>query len=229
MVEVVDVGAGTGANLTWLAPRLRMRQRWTLLDHDPHLLGLVPAHRDEARVLEVHRVVAGIEDLPRLPQAARRPCLVTCSAVLDVLSRERLDGLCEFLAARRVPALFSLSVDGAVSLSPAHRFDASVTAAFNAHQRRGRLLGPEGVKHVADRLRGAGMLVETADTSWQLGPEDGPLTRRYLRERAADVVEQQPSLREETQAWLADRLEREREGRLCVRVGHQDLLCLPPG
>ena len=33
--RVVDLGAGAGANLRYLAPRLPAGQRWTLVDHDP--------------------------------------------------------------------------------------------------------------------------------------------------------------------------------------------------
>lgn len=227
-VDVVDVGAGTGANQRWLAPRLPFRQRWTLLDHDPALLNLVPARGNDDRVLDMNRVVAGIEDLGTLPQLARRPVLLTCSAVLDVLSAHQLDGLCDVLVDRRLPALFSLTVDGTVDLSPAHRSDARIGEVFNQHQRRGTLAGPTAVAHAAARLRAAGMSVQIVDTPWRLGPEDGQLLRRYLRERAEVVIEQDPRLRDETEVWLADRLDREREGRLRGRVGHQDLLCLPP-
>src|SRR5207344_2679470 len=34
-LEIIDLGAGTGANQRWLAPRLPLRQRWIHLDHDP--------------------------------------------------------------------------------------------------------------------------------------------------------------------------------------------------
>ena len=229
VVDVVDVGAGTGANLAWLAPRLPMRQRWTLLDHDPALLELADAPRDDDRVVDVARVVAGIEDLATLPRVLRSPCLVTCSAVLDVLTVEQLDGLCDLLATRRLPALFALNVDGTVELSPEHHFDERITAVFNDHQRRGTLLGPAAVTHAEQRLRAAGMTVDVMDTPWLLDAQDGPLLRRYLRERADVVIEQNPSLREETEEWLAQRLECHGEDRLRARVGHRDLLCLPPG
>jgi hypothetical protein len=35
---IVDLGAGSGANLRWLAPRLGGDQEWLLVDHDPALL-----------------------------------------------------------------------------------------------------------------------------------------------------------------------------------------------
>ncbi len=38
-LAVLDLGAGTGANFRFLAPRLGGTQRWILVDHDPALLG----------------------------------------------------------------------------------------------------------------------------------------------------------------------------------------------
>ena len=35
VLEIIDLGAGTGANQRWLAPRLPFQQRWIHLDHDP--------------------------------------------------------------------------------------------------------------------------------------------------------------------------------------------------
>src|SRR5215207_6706404 len=37
-VEVIDLGAGTGANQRWLTPRLPFRQHWLLIDHDQAFL-----------------------------------------------------------------------------------------------------------------------------------------------------------------------------------------------
>lgn len=228
VVDVIDVGAGTGANQVWLGPRLQFRQRWTLLDHDPALLELIPEHRQDGRVEQVSRVVAEIEDLRTLDQAAAQRCLVTCSAVLDLLSVAQLDGFCDFLVDRSVPALLSLSVTGAVELTPAHPFDAVANTLFNEHQSRGDLMGPTAVAYAAGRLRTAGMQVSVVDTPWKLGPVDGALMRRYLQDRAQAITEQNPGRGSEATAWVADRLACEREGQLHLRVGHQDLLCLPP-
>jgi hypothetical protein len=46
---IVDLGAGSGANLRWLLPRLGGVQAWVLVDHDPALLAAAePAIRDWA-------------------------------------------------------------------------------------------------------------------------------------------------------------------------------------
>ena len=48
-MELVDVGAGTGANRDYLAPRLPLAQEWVVVDHDADLLGHV-GHGDAVRV-----------------------------------------------------------------------------------------------------------------------------------------------------------------------------------
>ena len=62
-VRVVDLGAGTGANHRYLAPRLPLAQRWTAVDHDATLLAS-PAHdgadRVVADVAELGDILAGL-------------------------------------------------------------------------------------------------------------------------------------------------------------------------
>jgi hypothetical protein len=43
LLRAVDLGAGTGANLRYTAPRLGGEQRWVLVDRDTHLLDRVAA------------------------------------------------------------------------------------------------------------------------------------------------------------------------------------------
>jgi hypothetical protein len=46
--------------------------------------------------------------------------LVTCSALLDLLTIDQLDAIGSALAVARQPALVSLTVTGALELSPPH-------------------------------------------------------------------------------------------------------------
>jgi hypothetical protein len=51
-VQIIDLGAGTGANQRWLAPRLPIRQRWLHLDHNPMISRSLPLPaEDPTRVL----------------------------------------------------------------------------------------------------------------------------------------------------------------------------------
>ncbi|WP_161937827.1 class I SAM-dependent methyltransferase [Serinicoccus chungangensis] len=227
---VVDVGAGTGSNQAWLAPRLPGRQRWLLVDHDADLLELKTAAEAGDRVT-TERAVATVEDLPSLvPQDGA--VLLTCAALLDLLSEAEIETLAEVVAPEAAPgaaALLSLSVTGEVALTPGHPGDAAVTAAFDAHQRREGRPGPDAAEVMARALRRRGARVELRATDWVLDAADEPLLRRYLEDRAAVAVEHDPGLAPVVREWLQERSHQLETGSLRARVGHLDLLSLPRG
>jgi trans-aconitate methyltransferase len=225
-VEIVDIGAGTGSNQAWLAPRLPLTQTWTLLDHDAGLIGQATAAQGHPRVLATRRVVAGIGQLDELLDDESSP-VITCSAVLDLLTLDQARQLSRVIAARRLPALLSLTVTGEVVMSPEDPRDALIAEAFNAHQRRDGILGPDAAATVAELLREAGSRVTVSPTDWELGPEQAPLIERYLRDRAGVVVEHAPDAEPEASAWLAERLAQLERGELRLTVGHADILALP--
>ena len=237
-IDVVDLGAGTGANQRYLEPRLPLPQRWTALDHDAEALEH-PAHGD------AERVVAGVEDLGRVLESrgggAAQPVLVTCSALLDVLTTDRLEALAEGIVRHRCPALLALTVTGEVRWSPADPEDDLVREAFDGHQRRGGRPGPEAAEVLTRRLTEAGLAVRSAATPWRLGRDETDLLRRWLVERAdaavAQVREGAGRARDEREplattggllAWRDRRLRQLAGGQLAVEVGHVDLLILPP-
>jgi hypothetical protein len=221
-LQVVDLGAGRGANQQWLRPRLPFAQHWTHVDYDVEIL-----HHD--RLPDTTYVCAPVEALPRvLSQLAAGPVLVTCSALLDVLARDTLMGLCGDFVRAAIPALFSLNVTGAMVLDPPEPDDEALLTAFNAHQRRDQRAGPQACDLVLQRFESAGVRVETCETPWRLAPtEDSPFVDQFLRERVAAAVEQVPELAERGAAWLERRRNTLRQGRLRLTVGHRDLLILP--
>lgn len=221
-ITVFDVGAGTGANRAYLAPRLAGPVRWVLLDHDADLLA-APGNRG------ARRVVGGIGDLDRLVAAASGARLVTCSALLDLLTTAELDELATVLARHRVPGLFSLSVDGSLGLEPPHPDDADIGAAFNAHQSRDGRPGPRAAAHLAATCESLGLTVRRADSPWLLDAGSAGLVRRLLTDRAEAAVEWSPRLGPAAGRWLASRLVSLDAANLTVRVGHVEVLVTPPG
>ncbi|WP_083653146.1 class I SAM-dependent methyltransferase [Serinicoccus sp. CNJ-927] len=225
---VLDIGAGTGSNQAWLAPRLPGPQRWVLVDHDPDLLGQAGAAVPGADVT-TRRAVATVEEVHSLVPSDGE-VLVTCAALLDLLTVAQLDALADVIAPTDRPgvaALLSLTVTGDVEISPPHPADAAVTAAFDAHQRREDRPGPKATEAMAAALRRRGADVELAATDWELDASDESLVRRYLYDRAAVAVEQDATLAPLAREWLAAREGSLMDGSLRVRVGHLDLLSLP--
>ncbi|RMB60341.1 class I SAM-dependent methyltransferase [Tessaracoccus antarcticus] len=226
-VTVCDLGAGTGANMAWLAPRLAVRQRWTLVDRDEDLLHQVPTAAPSDAVLGVRRIAAELEDLQHDDAAGTPADLVTCSAFLDVLTVGQVRELAAFVARIGAAALFSLSVTGVVRMDPVLELDSRLNDVFNAHQVRHGLAGPGATAVAAQVLCSNGFTVGLIETPWVLGAQQAPLVERYLSDRVAAVIDHDPALVEPSRDWLGLRMSQLRDGLLSLRVGHTDLVALP--
>ncbi|MFE3456375.1 methyltransferase domain-containing protein [Nocardiopsis aegyptia] len=217
---VADLGCGTGSLGRWLAPRLPSPQHWVLVDRDPRLLSVaersVPGATTEARR----------RDLGSLRSEDLAGCtLVVASALLDVLTRPAVDALVRAVAGAGVPALFSLTVAGRVELSPADPLDGAVARAFDAHQRRAGLLGPDAVAAARAAFTAHGVATRTFPSPWRLGPEEGALLEAWLRGWVGAAREQDPALPAE--AYLERRLRECSRGALFAIVHHTDLWADP--
>lgn len=226
---VHDLGCGTGSMGRWLAPRLDGPQHWILHDRDPYLLHFAAvasprAAADGSRVtVETRRA-----DVARLtPDALSGASLVTASALLDVLTRDEIEALAEACVGTGCPALLTLSVAGRVELTPSDPLDAEIAEAFNAHQRRGGLLGPDAVTAACEAFSERGATVRVNPSPWRLGPDDAELTAQWLRGWVGAAVEQRPELGERAERYLQERLAACTAGELHVTVHHSDLLALP--
>lgn len=222
-LEIIDLGAGTGANQRWLAPRLPFRQRWVHLDHDPIISRSLPLP-DDTLIID-----ASVEALARLlasREAGRQ--LVTCSALLDVLTMPQLNAVCRAVIDNRVPALFSLTVTGTLGIVPIHRDDQPLLDAFNDHQRRAGRAGPEAASLAADTLRAAEFEVRCQETPWQLSAASGrAFVAEVLQERLHAAVAQYPALAQPAAAWLELRRSQLALGIVRIELGHGDILALP--
>ncbi|MGW4287739.1 class I SAM-dependent methyltransferase [Streptomyces sp. NPDC004673] len=224
-----DLGCGTGSMGRWLAARLDGAQHWVLHDRDPYLLhfAAVASPRtaaDGSRVtVETRR-----GDVARLtPDALSGASLVTASALLDVLTRAEIETLAAACAGAGSPALLTLSVAGRVEFASPDPLDADLAEAFNAHQRRGGLLGPDAVTAAGEVFDAHGATVRVSPSPWRLGPEHAALTAQWLRGWVGAAVEERPALRTRAEDYLRDRLAACEAGELEVVVHHSDLLALP--
>ncbi|MET7936221.1 SAM-dependent methyltransferase [Streptomyces sp. NPDC005322] len=227
---VHDLGCGTGSMGRWLAPRLgHGPQLWILHDRDPDLLDRAAVRTprtcpDGSRIT----VATARGDLARLTaDTLADASLVTASALLDVLTRDEVDGIAAACAGAGCPALLALSVAGRVELTPGDPLDAEIADAFNAHQRRGGLLGPDAIAVASEVFARHGATVRTQASPWQLGSEDSALTAEWLRGWVGAAVEHRPDLAPRAEAYLRRRLAECAAGALRVVVHHTDLLALP--
>ena len=222
---VHDLGSGTGSMRRWLAPRLPWPQQWVQHDRDVRLA----AAGQEGVLAEHGRLITcdcELADLTADHLAGAE--LITCSALLDVLTTTAADRLVAVAAGVRVPLLLTLTVIGRVGLDPADPLDQALGTAFDDHQRRrseaGQLLGPDAVPYVSARLGELGASVRIEPSPWQLGSGFRTLTGTWLDGWLATAVEQDPTLTGAAERYRARRRAQLDAGLLTVTVEHSDLL-----
>jgi Methyltransferase domain len=212
-----DLGGGSGAMGRWLAPRLPRPQHWVLHDRDPDLLTLAAAAPAAGVTVEVRR-----SDITRLtPGDLAGADLIVSSALLDLLTADELARMLRACTPR--PMLLALTVLGRVTISPADPLDGRIGAAFNAHQRRRALLGPEAVAAAVEKLLGE---VLVRPSPWRLDTAHADLAAEWLGGWVAAACEQEPALAAEAGPYRDRRLEQAVAGELAVTVDHADLLVL---
>jgi methyltransferase family protein len=220
-----DLGCGTGSMGRWLAPLLYGPQHWVLHDRDAALLGVAAANLPDGAHVTVEPRQSDITRLDRGELADAT--LITASALLDMLTEGELAGLVDACAGARCPTLLTLSVVGQVELSPADPLDRRVAAAFNGHQRRGRLLGPDAVAAAEEHFRRHKAEVIVRPSPWQLRAPEAELAAEWFSGWVAAACEQDPALTAKTRDYARRRLTQARAGQLAVTVHHADLLALP--
>jgi hypothetical protein len=212
--DLIDMGAGAGSNLRYLAPRLPASQRWLLVDRDAGLLALA-----QAGPAAVRRQILDLAY--QLPEEGSRTG-VTGSALLDLASAAWLDRLARWCGG--VPVLMALTVDGRLVWQPEEPEDEAVRTCFFAHQRTdkgfGPALGPDAAHYLGERLEAEGQRVFLERSDWRLGPADAPLLGATLE---GIIAVQGLGI----ERWAGARRRQLASGGLRLTVGHVDLLALP--
>ncbi len=229
-VAIVDLACGAGASLRAIGPRLPPRQSWRLVDNDLGLLARTVAPAEPPRL----SVKAQAVDLARdLELALDGPLdLVTCSALLDLVSAQWLERLVVEAAARQLPVYAALSYDGRATLEPSDAFDAEMVAAVNRHQRRdkgfGPALGPQAAALAVARFEGVGYGVLQGRSDWMFGPHDGTIQNSILAGWAGAARELGDVPLDRIAGWFTHRGELVADGRARLQVGHIDVFATPP-
>lgn len=225
---IVDLGAGSGSNFRYLDARLPQPLAWRLLDHDAGLLAAVlPGHAQPDVAIEVCDFQAG--QLERLVAGAD---VVTASALLDLTSADWIAALCAACARHGAALLVALTVDGRVAFGPPDATDAVVRAEVERDQRRdkglGRALGGGAPAALRAALARCGYRVIERPSDWRLERADAALARAWIAGWAEAAARQCPEQATDFTAWAARRTAALADGALALKVGHQDMLGLPP-
>ncbi len=235
--RVVDIGAGTGSNMRYLAPRLPQPQHWILVDSDKDLLN--EAAVEPAESVDVTTLVADVSGSAPAIIEETNADLVTASAFLDLVSEEWLKAMVEACRAGRRGALFSLTYDGSIQWHvsvndprPAEDTDdAMVRRAVNSHQRRdkgfGPAAGPMSSLKTETAFREVGYSVWLFQSRWFLGASDAAVVYYLIDGWEAAAVVECPGEAARIKAWADRRRETVASREFAVSVGHLDLVALP--
>jgi SAM-dependent methyltransferase len=215
---VVDLGCGTGSTWHALAPLLPADTRWRLVDNDPALLDIAGTTVGD----KAECVVADLADIDALPLEGAT--LITASALLDLMPDTWLSAFADRVNA---PVYAALSYDGRMEWTPPDHRDATVTDAFNRHQRGdkglGPALGPDAAERAASLFAARGFAVDQAESPWRLGPDMADLHRELTRGIASAASEIGSA---DAAGWHHDR--HEAADQIACIVGHVDFLARPP-
>lgn len=183
-------------------------------------------------------LAAGAASLPLEPGTC-----VSASALMDLVSEPWLADLLQACSSHRSPLLAALNYDGRVGLTPREPMDGLVIALVNGHQGRdkglGPALGPSAPRALRRLGQGLGYRACSAESDWDLAPDQRGLQEALVAgwaDAARDQIRDGPGASLTTieqridsiDRWLDARLGHVAAGRSHLRVGHQDLLLLPP-
>ena len=245
-LRILDLASGSGSNLRFIAPQLRGPQHWLLCDMDETLLDharrtstdALSSRGNHGPVVTTARVI-NLANEAAMEVEDRPPDLVTASALLDLVSHEWLEQLIARMSAIEPAPLFLAATvfSGEVAIEPRDSGDDAILAAFHADMRRdkgfGRALGDRAAAAADALLTGRGFQVTMHDSTWQL---DEALAAAVGSNRFAELCRRQLQFFADAacssgsgsnaRAWLERRLAQLDSGRLCIRIGHRDLLAV---
>jgi SAM-dependent methyltransferase len=236
-LRVLDLGAGTGANVRYLAKLLPAHTQWLLVDNDQALLnraaaeigtaggGAVPPSV-ETRAVDLARAFDSTAD----DIWADRD-LVTASALLDLVSEQWLLALARRCRDTGASVLFALTYNGDLTCSPAEPEDEMVRELVNGHQRTdkgfGLALGPDAAESAAHAFDELGYEVWRQESDWELGPDSAELQAQLIEGwvEAAGIIAPEDAVL--LDSWKSRRLAHIADGRSRIIVGHEDLAGWP--
>lgn len=251
-LKVIDLGAGTGANLRYLAPLLGGSQEWLLVERDPLLLASLPERMrawtgccglqfiesGERCAIRGAQFECGVRSvalnlatqLDQLPLS--RGTLVTASALLDLVSELWLQDLAERTARVAATVWFALTYDGRIECSPAEPEDAEIRELLNAHQRTdkgfGAALGPRGGVMAEQIFAARGYRTWCAPSDWRIRPDQATLQRAVLQGWFDAACQMAADRTVALRSWLVRRQQHVEAGRSELLIGHTDMLGDPP-
>lgn len=228
-MTIVDLACGTGATRRAIADHLPKPQHWKLVDNDLSLLARASALPAPAGCNTRTVPVDLVRDLEIALDGA---CdLVTCSALLDLVSETWLERLVTECAARQLPLYAAINYNGSVTIEPSDTFDGRIVDAINRHQTGdkgfGPALGPAAAAKLIKQFQSFGYDVTEGAADWVVTTGDTEMQRSVLTQWALAAQEIGGMSTTNVASWLERRLEHLDAGRSRITIGHTDVFARP--
>jgi len=228
--EALDIGTGQGALAVMLAVR-KPAARVIGVD-------LWAADWEYSKAAcERNAVALGVQDRVRFERASAAALpfgdesmdAVVSSALCDLVSLPWLEYLADVL---EVPFYASICVDGRDRFLPPHPGDAIIAAGFRRDQGRdkgfGPALGPQAPAAIRRVFEERGFSVASATSDWRLPRHATGILTEMVNGHATAARNQNRRQTRRIEEWRLARLAQTAGLRLSARIGHRDLLALPP-
>ncbi|HTL11288.1 MAG TPA: class I SAM-dependent methyltransferase [Bdellovibrionota bacterium] len=243
-LKVVDLGAGSGANVAHLARALGGWQDWLLVDRDPRVLEGAQSFLEWAFHSASLRPAPGAirhqgVNLDFREVDYRGADLVTANAVFDLNAEDEFEALLariEEVDVSARPALyFTTHLSGRSEFDPIEDDDAFFAGLFSEHMERpqsfGRGMGIACAARMREILSRRGWQVTEGASDWIATAEDRAFLRanlRFIEEAVRQVSEWKDVDPARLERWHRTLQERESNGTLRLRVPHADFLAAWP-
>jgi len=234
IVRAVDLATGTGANVRYLVPHLAPEQDWLLVDNDERLLSELPVHMYRLGLPREVRIECRSVDLSELESAGdilEGRCLVTASALLDLVSEPWLASLAALCRRAGAVVLLALTYNGRITFSPIEPADEIVRRLVNRHQQTdkgfGPALGPDARVRTQLHFRSLGYSVTREPSDWELGPDMHDIQTQLIDGWTEAAIAIEPRDAETIREWQTRRQAHVAAGRWGVGGGYEYLGAIP--
>jgi precorrin-6B methylase 2 len=248
ILNIVDIGSGTGANGLYLIERFSQNQNWTFVELNPALANasiekvysFAQEKNYEIEIGKEHLLLQKGEQKIQIRIITesflelekhvdlQHTDLLTANAVFDLLNEEMLLALLQKLWQHQVAILSTINYEG-MAFWPASKTDPIYIERYEAHMQRpqsfGQALGPQTMPTLIKMCEEHKKLFTAGESNWRIAEMDTTMHQLlldYLKTGVLDMLETDED-KKDFLLWLQIRQNLARRYALQQMVFHQDI------